>query len=110
MNDAEFMSFQEDIYKQCLNISRNKGSDYATTEDPFSNFKMAAAMIDRPVWEGMLTRMSGKLQRVAILLKKREMNVGPAIKDESIQDTLLDSIVYTAILITWLYAEKEETL
>ena len=73
-------------------LHNKKNSDYATTEDPFSNFR-ACERIGVPAWKGCLVRMSDKWDRINNLCKKT------AEVDESMEDTLLDLSVYALICI-----------
>jgi len=71
-----------------------KGSAYA-------NFVQAEALGLCSTEVGMVVRMSDKLIRIATLVQK----VGQ-VKDESIEDTLLDIINYSVLLAGYL-AEKK---
>jgi hypothetical protein len=105
MNTEEYIQAQKQNYSECLGISEAKASDYADGADPFKNFRMAAAVIQRPVWEVMLSRISEKVLRVGNLLAKRDRGEGAAVKDESVDDTLSDLIIYPNLLKVWLQNE-----
>lgn len=78
----------------------NKNHDYAGEDDPFRNFKMSEAMGIEP-WKGCLIRMGDKYSRLCSFAKKEEYKV----KDENIENTLLDLSIYALICII-LYRER----
>jgi hypothetical protein len=93
--DQFYQSFT-DTFSTCLTISKAKNADYcgsAEQTDPFANFRLAPSVARITVEQGILVRLSDKLSRIGTLLSQ------PAqVKDESIDDTILDAINYLAIL------------
>lgn len=77
-----------------------KGHDYAGADDRFSNFRLCEAM-GIPVWKGIVIRMSDKLSRIMCFAKTDAFKV----KDESVEDTLLDLANYCLLC---LCAYREE--
>lgn len=78
-----------------------KNQDYANSEsDPFRNFKMSELVGVSP-WRGCLIRLGDKFIRINNLANKEN----PAVKTESIQDTLMDLSIYA--LITRILYEEE---
>ena len=92
MNRAEFVKNIEDSYTKALEILKKKNSDYAVNDDPFRNFNFSEIIGITPE-RAILARVVDKLARVNVLLDK-----DPDVKDEAIEDTLLDIINYMAIL------------
>ena len=86
------------IVKKAKSLCDNKNIDYAQTQEPFSNFEMVESLkiCDTPT--GILVRISDKLARIANLQKR---NGKVAIKDEKLEDTLLDLINYSIILTSY---------
>jgi len=78
-----------------------KGHDYAGADDRFSNFRLCEAM-GIPVWKGIVIRMSDKLSRIFCFAKTDIFKV----KDESVEDTLLDLANYCLLC---LCAYREES-
>lgn len=68
-----------------------KSDDYATTADPLSNFKLAAATAGTDTDTVFRVLIGVKLARLNELLK------GKTPKHESIDDSLLDLSVYAAL-------------
>lgn len=88
-----------DTYDTAYEICARKNSDYAEDQDPFKNFK-AAELVGLTVEQALLLQMTNKLSRVGNLLGGKE------IKNEAVEDTLLDLINYTAILRAYLHGKK----
>ena len=68
-----------------------KSHDYATVDDPFSNFKLAADVAGVSTDTVFATLIGVKLARL------RELLAGKEPKHESIDDSLLDLSVYAAL-------------
>ena len=85
-----------DLLKRIGEIHDSKNSDYATNQDPFSNFR-ECERFNLPAWKGVMVRMSDKWCRLCNLVDK------PA-KNESFEDNCLDLAVYSLIL----YLLKQE--
>ena len=80
-----------------LDIMKRKNQDYATSEDPFSNFHEFGSF-------GILVRLSDKFARLKNCIQKGDV----AVKDESITDTILDSINYLVLLHAYLYQNSTQ--
>jgi hypothetical protein len=89
------------LYK-CIEIYRAKASDYnhpsKHTIDPLSNFRVAEEL-GIQAYVGAMVRMADKWERIKTLTYKSTRGEGPAVKDESIEDTLMDIINYGAIVL-----------
>lgn len=94
------------IIKKAKSLCDNKNIDYAQTQEPFSNFEMVESLkiCDTPT--GILVRMVDKIARIANLLKR---NGKVAVKDEKLEDTMLDLINYSIILLSY-YMYVEDSL
>lgn len=91
----------KETYDECVDIVRHKNSDYATDEDPFKNFRLVQNIGLASVEVGILVRISDKIARIVNLLKHE-----PNCQEESIEDTLKDTINYLAILRCFIKKEK----
>lgn len=94
MNREQFLKAARDTFDEAQSILDKKNSDYALASDPFKNFRNAEA-VGVSLERGILVRMMDKMSRLGILVDNSE---GNAVKDESIDDTLLDIINYAAII------------
>ena len=77
-----------------------KRHDYANTDDVFANFR-TCEMAGIPAWKGCCIRIGDKFSRIMGFAKKETLKV----KDESIEDTLIDLANY-AIIALILYEEE----
>lgn len=90
--DNALVVHHKEMVKECLEITRSKNHDYAGDEDPLRNFRMCE-QFGVSMEKGILIRLTDKLSRIARLLDN------PAyVKDESIEDTLIDTVNYSMIL------------
>ena len=97
LEDIEF------TFGQCLQTAIAKNSDYGgSNKDPYANFRNST-IAGVSVEQGIVVRMADKISRIGTLLQKEAK-----VKDEAIEDTLMDLINYTAILKSYLKNNKDE--
>ena len=58
------------IIKKAKSLCDDKNTDYAQTEEPFSNFEMVEALKICDTSTGILVRISDKIARISNLLKR----------------------------------------
>lgn len=92
----EFLKDLETTFTDCLVIANNKNKDYANSDDPFKNFKMSEQVGVDPA-RAILVRISDKLSRISNLLDREG-----EVKDERLEDTVMDCINYLAILKAYI--------
>jgi hypothetical protein len=85
------------ILAQMSEIHRRKNSDYG------NSFELSAHLLNRPVVEGLLHRMSDKLARACRLAQGRAAQV----QDEALTDTLLDLANYAVLAILAIDGEED---
>lgn len=78
-----------------------KNHDYSKN-GPFDNFKVCEAFQITSAQNGILVRLGDKISRLVSISEK-----GSQVKDESVEDTILDVINY-AVLYYGVYLEKQE--
>lgn len=96
----------EEIQKQQLEILKNKNADYSWQE-AFRNFDMVENLQICSAEAWLMVRITDKLTRASNLLKREAK-----VKDEKIEDTLLDAMNYLWILLVYLKTKniiKDET-
>lgn len=84
-----------------LELVMKKTNDYATIDDPYRNFRMCES-VGVSVEKGILVRMCDKLSRIGNLID----NGTASVKDESVEDTLIDVMNYANILLCYMKSNK----
>lgn len=105
MNKQEYMKFHEDQCRRMVEITKAKNADYSGAgDDPFNNFRHIKNFINQDgVCEiGFLTRMTDKFSRIGSFISNGTLQV----KDESVQDTLLDLANYCILFMGFLEDKK----
>lgn len=87
------------IFNKALQLSDAKGKDYTGKEDSLANLRVFG-------FKGIIIRLFDKLYR----LKNIEEAGKVEVKDESISDTLMDVIVYSALALILLGEKKNPVL
>ena len=100
---VKFIESIKNTYAKGVELIERKNHDYAGVDNPFKNFE-SALVVGIPVDQAILVRVLDKLSRVSNLLGKEA-----EVKDEAIEDTLLDAINYLAVLKAYLEDKREET-
>jgi len=91
---------------KALELMRRKNADYAGTaveQDALKNFRLSG-MVVGDVASGILVRLCDKFARLGTFVFRGTL----AVSDESIEDTILDSINYLVILRAALAERKTE--
>ena len=83
-----------ELLEQMADMHSRKNHDYAGEADPLRNFKKAEQQAIEP-WRGVLLRMSDKWSRLESFAKQDICYV----KDESVEDTLIDNAIYSLLAI-----------
>ena len=100
IDDNPLLNHMECTFNSCMDIAVAKNEGYAGNADPMANFN-DSVRLGVPVPIGVALRLSDKWTRLCRLL----LTGKNPLTDESITDTILDSIDYLAIL---LYALENE--
>lgn len=106
MNQMEFQAQFQAYLDKMKATMLVKNADYAGAlhTDPFANFTMVEKAGICATEQGFLTRMSDKFCRVATFVKKGILQV----KDESVEDTLLDLANYALLLACYVKGKRDE--
>ncbi len=93
-----------------IEITKKKNADYAGSgDDPFSNFRQIGGLVQIPnvIEIGFLTRMSDKFSRIGSFISNGTLQV----KEESVEDTLLDLANYCLLFAGYIRSlNKEKTI
>lgn len=88
-----------DILAEAARMHDMKQRDYGRDEDPFANVR-ASEDFGIPGWIGCVVRANDKMRRL-----QRFAQVGE-LKNESVEDSLLDALVYFGIALA-LFREEQ---
>lgn len=105
MNREEYFKFHEAMTEKMNAITRAKNADYtgAAGDDPFANFNRVASLGVCSTEQGFMVRMLDKYMRINSFVQKGFLNV----KDESVEDTLLDLANYAILFAGYLKSKQE---
>ena len=99
-----YMQLHSDLCDKMKAITKAKNSDYTGLgDDPFANFRIVEKVGICSVEQGFLTRMSDKMARINSFAQKGTLEV----KDESVEDTLLDLANYCLLFYGYIQDKKE---
>lgn len=105
MNRSELIEHLMSLFDSASSIVEAKNHDYTGgNDDAFYNFRFSERVTGVSVPRGILIRVSDKLARLKTLINGEN----PAVKEESVEDTILDTINYLAILHAYLHAERNK--
>lgn len=102
MNREDFIKNLEETYARGIELVKRKNQDYAGHGDPFRNFR-SSSIIGISVEKNIMLQIVNKISRIGNILGKDN-----AVKDEAVEDSILDLINYAAILNAYLDSEKME--
>lgn len=105
MTSQEYLQFHKQMCEKMLKIAESKNKDYAGGgDDAFANFTGVNSLSRSITTEiGFVTRMYDKLSRIGSFIDNGDL----AVKDESVEDTLLDLANYCLLFSGYLKSQKE---
>lgn len=103
MTREELLKQHQAFTARMYEICKAKNSDYAGAGDPFANFRRAEAMGVCSTEQGFMVRMIDKLSRISTLVQP---GATAQVKDESVEDTLMDLANYSFLLWAMLRDRK----
>lgn len=105
MNKEQYLAFHKGCCERLIDITRAKNADYtAGSEDPFANFARVEQNETCSTETGFLVRMTDKFMRIQSFVKLGVLKV----KDESVEDTLLDLANYCILLAGYIRSKREK--
>lgn len=96
MTRKEFMKSIRGSFNEGYELIKAKNHDYARGNDPFKNFRLSEVVLGIPVEKGILLRILDKISRIGNLLDSQAK-----VKEESIDQNLIDIQNYSAIIRAW---------
>lgn len=91
----------EAVVQEVLEMHRRKGSDYGTKNDFFANVSASVEWGISP-WVGAMMRANDKIVRLQAAAK------GSTLKNEGIEDSLLDIATYSIIAVCLFRREQSK--
>lgn len=105
MKRAEYLEFHKESCQKMIEITAAKNADYtggSDVDDAFANFRIVELQGICSTEIGFLTRISDKISRIQSFVKKGVLMV----KDESVEDTLLDAANYMILMAGYIKDKK----
>lgn len=105
MNRAELLAFHDEFCSKAKAIMVSKNADYAGANGntPFANFSRVEVLFPFIKTEhGFLTRIMDKLSRIGSFVESGTL----AVKDEAVEDTLLDLANYSVLLAAYIRSTR----
>ncbi len=100
---GEYFEFHKQTCEKMQAITKAKNSDYTGAgDDPFANFSSVEQRQICTTEQGFLTRMNDKFERLISFNNKGSLQV----KDESVEDTLLDLANYCILMAGYLKSKS----
>lgn len=104
MNKQTFETFTEDLYKDLIQLLKDKNNDYtAGSSSAFANFD-ASRDYGVPPLVGLCVRMGDKVKRVQTFCKNKTLSV----QGEYVQDAFKDIIGYCTIALAMTEEDKKQ--
>lgn len=104
MNREQYLKFHAKTLEAMTKTTVAKNHDYAGNgDDPFSNFRQVEKLGLCSSEVGFVTRMTDKLSRIISFINSGTLMV----KDESVQDTLIDLANYCILMSAYIEDKKE---
>ncbi len=98
-----YFAFHQECTRKMYDISRAKNSDYTgESQNPFENFLNSVIFAGVQPEQGIMVRLGDKIARIKSLLHKGTA----AVKDESLEDSILDACNYLIILAAYVKEQK----
>jgi hypothetical protein len=101
MNRSDLINLHSELCGKAGQILAAKNADYGDPEDCFGNLRLCEQMRVCSMEQGILIRMADKIRRAANMLSREAL-----VKEESIEDNLLDTINYCVLAVAALRDRK----
>jgi hypothetical protein len=99
----DLFKFMEQKTAKMIQVCKEKNSDYTgVNASPFANFELVSHYGGSVEW-GFFTRLSDKFSRIASFIS----NVQLQVKDESVEDTIIDMANYLLLFAAYLRSKRD---
>ena len=109
MNRDELLNLHDEITGKAFELMKRKNHDYAGGANrtmPFANFTRCEEMGFSSTEQGFGVRLTDKLSRLSTFCEGGILKV----RDESLEDTILDIINYVILFYGYVSSKKEREL
>lgn len=107
MNRNEYLAYHKSMCERMIETTKKKNADYTgDSDDPFFNFRLVEMYGALSAEQGFFTRLSDKFSRVASFVKRGVL----LVKDETIEDTLIDMANYCILFAGYIKSKKLKQL
>lgn len=94
------------VLDRASGLRAKKLHDYASEEDPYSNFRGVEAL-GIPAWIGITIRMQDKMARIQQAAKQYVVGGEFSMANESLEDSFMDLLVYAGLALCVLNQAEE---
>lgn len=102
MTKEQLFELHQQLCDKAYDLLKKKNADYSK-ELPLGNFYLSEALQTCTAENGIINRMGDKLSRLVSIIAK-----GNQVTDESIEDTILDVINYSVLLMAVVKDKQDE--
>lgn len=101
------LDFHAVVTERARSLMERKNKDYAGMggKEPFANFTRCESMGICTTFKGFLVRMTDKLSRLSSFSDAGSF----AVDDEKLEDTLIDMINYSVLLLAFVRDKEEDS-
>lgn len=103
MTFEEFDKFQDELWKECVEMRNTKGKEYAHSEDRFANFNRLAEELDVRNILIAWVYTTKHLDSIGSFVK-----TGKIFSSEGIRGRIVDAIVYLTLIAGMLEEDSRE--
>lgn len=104
MDHKTYINYHKQMCDKMVEITAAKNHDYAGGQnEAFANFTMVESLGITSTEQGFLTRMTDKITRIINFVNSGVLKV----KDEKIEDTLLDLANYCILMAGYIKSKRE---
>ena len=105
MNQKEFLEYHKKSCEYLIDLTQKKNKDYSGNNDnPFFNYESTEKLNVTSTEKGFLVRMLDKYNRINSFVEQGVLEV----KDEKIEDTLLDLANYSIMMSAYIKHKKDK--
>lgn len=99
----DLFKFMEEKTTKMVQVCKDKNNDYVgVNQSPFANFEHVGRFGGSVEW-GFFTRMTDKISRISSFIS----NVTLLVKDESVEDSLIDLANYCLLFAAYLRSKRD---